>query len=278
VTHVAEPADRGPFLERLLDHLDPVFEGDLPDNAYVWGPRVRASRPCCQRCLPPGPARPRGRRHPDDHTLTARLDAVVRLPGPPGGRQRVRALPRPAGRTGRGPGPEHGVGTEGRSAVDWGSNHRPAGGRGPRPRRRTGDAGPSDDTRRAGTVRRTPVDLRGSRPARPPRVGRVRRDGTRGASLSPAGASSTSSWTGPRRGWPPGCSATIRREKSQSGPTGTPNDALAALFAAADAAAAAGRDRIEPADVSTGIADVPRPSVSARSGAGVTRQPPVRPA
>lgn len=39
VTHVAEPVDRGPFLERLLDHLDPVFDGALPGNAYVWGPK-----------------------------------------------------------------------------------------------------------------------------------------------------------------------------------------------------------------------------------------------
>jgi len=39
VTHLDEPSDRGPVLERLLDHLDPVFDGRLPPNAYVHGPR-----------------------------------------------------------------------------------------------------------------------------------------------------------------------------------------------------------------------------------------------
>jgi len=38
VTHVEEPADRGPLLERLLDHLDPVFNGKLPGNGYIYGP------------------------------------------------------------------------------------------------------------------------------------------------------------------------------------------------------------------------------------------------
>ena len=37
VAHIDEPSDRGPVLEKLLDHLDPVFEGDLPPNAYVHG-------------------------------------------------------------------------------------------------------------------------------------------------------------------------------------------------------------------------------------------------
>ena len=36
--HVEEPGGRGPVLERLLDYLEPVFEGDLPTDAYVWGP------------------------------------------------------------------------------------------------------------------------------------------------------------------------------------------------------------------------------------------------
>ena len=36
--HVEEPTGRGPVLERLLDYLDPVFEGQLPTDAYVWGP------------------------------------------------------------------------------------------------------------------------------------------------------------------------------------------------------------------------------------------------
>ncbi|MFB6268673.1 MAG: Cdc6/Cdc18 family protein [Halobacterium sp.] len=38
VAHLDEPSDRGPVLERLLDHLDPVFDGRLPPNAYVHGP------------------------------------------------------------------------------------------------------------------------------------------------------------------------------------------------------------------------------------------------
>ena len=37
VVHVDEPSDRGPVLERLLDHLDPAFDGQLPPNAYVHG-------------------------------------------------------------------------------------------------------------------------------------------------------------------------------------------------------------------------------------------------
>ncbi|MFB6221241.1 MAG: Cdc6/Cdc18 family protein [Halolamina sp.] len=37
VAHVDEPSGRGPAFERFLDHLDPVFDGDLPPNAYVHG-------------------------------------------------------------------------------------------------------------------------------------------------------------------------------------------------------------------------------------------------
>jgi len=38
VAHIDEPSDRGPVFEELLDHLDPVFDGRLPPNAYVYGP------------------------------------------------------------------------------------------------------------------------------------------------------------------------------------------------------------------------------------------------
>ncbi|WP_267639819.1 Cdc6/Cdc18 family protein [Haloarchaeobius amylolyticus] len=38
VVHMEEPTGRGPVMERLLDYLDPVFDRDLPMNAYVWGP------------------------------------------------------------------------------------------------------------------------------------------------------------------------------------------------------------------------------------------------
>lgn len=38
VAHVDEPSDRGPVFERLLDHLDPVFDGEVPPDAYLSGP------------------------------------------------------------------------------------------------------------------------------------------------------------------------------------------------------------------------------------------------
>lgn len=38
VAHVADPVCREPVLKRLLDHLEPVFDGTVPPNAYVWGP------------------------------------------------------------------------------------------------------------------------------------------------------------------------------------------------------------------------------------------------
>jgi Cdc6-like AAA superfamily ATPase len=38
VAHIDEPSGRGPVFEELLDHLDRVFDGRLPPNAYVYGP------------------------------------------------------------------------------------------------------------------------------------------------------------------------------------------------------------------------------------------------
>ncbi|MBX0286051.1 AAA family ATPase [Halomicroarcula sp. F28] len=38
-THVEEPTDRGRLLERLLDHVDPVFDGHLPPHGYLYGPK-----------------------------------------------------------------------------------------------------------------------------------------------------------------------------------------------------------------------------------------------
>jgi len=38
VAHVADQVSRGPILETMLDYLDPVLDGDLPPNAYIWGP------------------------------------------------------------------------------------------------------------------------------------------------------------------------------------------------------------------------------------------------
>jgi Cdc6-like AAA superfamily ATPase len=37
--HLEEPIGRGPTLERLLDHVEPAFDGVLPPNGYVHGPK-----------------------------------------------------------------------------------------------------------------------------------------------------------------------------------------------------------------------------------------------
>lgn len=37
--HVRDPDGRGSVLEQLLDRLEPAFDGDLPGNTYVWGPK-----------------------------------------------------------------------------------------------------------------------------------------------------------------------------------------------------------------------------------------------
>jgi len=39
VVHLAEPVDRGPVLERVLDALTPVFTGSLPPDVAVAGPK-----------------------------------------------------------------------------------------------------------------------------------------------------------------------------------------------------------------------------------------------
>lgn len=36
--HLEQPVDRGPVLERLLDCLEPVFDGETSADTYVWGP------------------------------------------------------------------------------------------------------------------------------------------------------------------------------------------------------------------------------------------------
>lgn len=38
VWHPEEPIGRGSLIERLLDHLDPVFDGRAPPNGYLYGP------------------------------------------------------------------------------------------------------------------------------------------------------------------------------------------------------------------------------------------------
>ncbi|MFC7203560.1 Cdc6/Cdc18 family protein [Haloferax namakaokahaiae] len=37
--HLSEPIGRGQTLERLLDHFDPVFDGNIPPHGYVHGPK-----------------------------------------------------------------------------------------------------------------------------------------------------------------------------------------------------------------------------------------------
>ena len=39
VAHPEEPSGRGPVLERLLDHLGPTFDGELPPPIHVRGPK-----------------------------------------------------------------------------------------------------------------------------------------------------------------------------------------------------------------------------------------------
>ena len=39
VVHPDEPTGRGPVLEQLLDHIEPVFDGVLPPSFYIWGPK-----------------------------------------------------------------------------------------------------------------------------------------------------------------------------------------------------------------------------------------------
>jgi hypothetical protein len=39
VAHVDDPPGRGPIFERILDYLDPVFDGEMPVDATLYGPR-----------------------------------------------------------------------------------------------------------------------------------------------------------------------------------------------------------------------------------------------
>lgn len=38
VTHIENPPGRGPIFERVLDYLDPVFDGEHPPDTALWGP------------------------------------------------------------------------------------------------------------------------------------------------------------------------------------------------------------------------------------------------
>jgi len=39
IAHPSEPTGRGLVIEQLLDLLDPIFDGRPPDDCYVWGPK-----------------------------------------------------------------------------------------------------------------------------------------------------------------------------------------------------------------------------------------------
>ena len=39
VAHPVEPTGRGLVIEQLLDALEPAFDGELPEDCYVWGPK-----------------------------------------------------------------------------------------------------------------------------------------------------------------------------------------------------------------------------------------------
>ena len=39
IAHPVEPTGRGLLIEQLLDALDPVFDGEIPPDCYVWGPK-----------------------------------------------------------------------------------------------------------------------------------------------------------------------------------------------------------------------------------------------
>ena len=39
IAHPVEPTGRGLLIEQLLDALDPVFDGSMPADCYVWGPK-----------------------------------------------------------------------------------------------------------------------------------------------------------------------------------------------------------------------------------------------
>ncbi|MCU4799456.1 ATP-binding protein [Halobacteria archaeon HArc-gm2] len=263
VTHVAEPADRGPFLERLLDHLDPVFEGDLPENAYVWGPQgagksaVLSALFAHLRNLPD---------HADAVIHTATRSRPVSTPS-----FVSLDLREAASEFGlyhglldglvEDPVPEHGVGTE---EVCSRLSDRVA----DRPvvavldhvdepatldRATILDALEPFDGLRWICVGRDPPDRRGwdECDATALEVPAYRRQVLVDVVMDRASA-----------GLATRVLAHDQAREIAEWADGNAHDALAALFAAADAAAAAGRDRIEPADVSTGIADVPRPSVS----------------
>lgn len=261
-THVAEPTDRGTLLERLLDCFDPVFDGDLPSDAYVWGPRGSGKSAVltalCRhlRRLPlqsgsiiHTTTRAQSTTAPEFVYLDAReagsdfaiyhglLDGLVD--------ERV---------------PQHGLGTDtlrdrltdelaGRSVVAVVDHlNEPD----------TLSAATVDDLfasardriRWVGIGRHPPdaldwepptvIHVPGYRPQVLVDVVTTRADDALGGrALDHAGARRIAEWA-----------------------DGDAHDALAALFVAADTAASAGKDRIEMTDVEAGIAEVPRPSVS----------------
>lgn len=262
VSHVAEPTDRSTLLERLLDLFDPVFDGALPPNAYVWGERgtgksavltalcrhmsrlplqtgsIIHTTTRAQATSTPAFVYLDAREAASDFALShALLDGLVE--------ERV---------------PEHGLGTatlrdrltaevadrsvvavvdhlnepDTLSATTVEELLAPLG----------------DGLRWVGVGRNPPDDLAWEPPVTidvPPYRAQVlvdvvtarADDALGGRPLDHADARRIAKWA-----------------------DGDAHDALAALLVAADAAASAGKDRIETADVEVGIASVPRPSVS----------------
>jgi len=47
VSHRGEPVGREPLLDALLSYLEPVADGELPDNGYVWGPMGSGKSAVC---------------------------------------------------------------------------------------------------------------------------------------------------------------------------------------------------------------------------------------
>lgn len=261
-THVAEPTDRSTLLERLLDCFDPVFDGDLPADAYVWGPRgsgKSAVLTALCRHLRRLPLQSGSIIHTTTRAQSTAAPAFVYLDAREAASDFAIYHGLVDGLVDE-PVPQHGLGTAtlqerltdelaARSAVAVVDHLNEPG----TLSAATVDeliASVGDGIRWVGIGRRPPEDLGWETPTvihvpayRPEVLVDVvttrADDALGGRALDHAGARRIAEWA-----------------------DGDAHDALAALFVAADTAAGAGKDRIEMADVEAGIAGVPRPSVS----------------
>lgn len=263
VTHRPEPSDRGPLLERLLDHLDPVFDGDLPGNAYVWGPQGAGKSAVLSALF--------GRlRDLPDHTESVIHTATRAQPASTPAFVSL-DLRDAASEFGLyhglldglvdEPVPEHGVGTDDvRARLVARLADRPA-------------VAVLDHVDEPATLDRSALldlleplsSLRWICAGR----GSPDEDGWAASADSaievPAYRRQVLVDVVMDRASAGLSTRTLDHDQAREiadWADGNAHDALAALFVAADAAAVAGRDRIEPVDVATGIADVPRPSAS----------------